>query len=75
MFWKKPKTKLNSDEYEILTRKLVAMVGDIDIITGRITFLASDFKKLTARLHSLKREQDEAREDSEEFKKDEVVRL
>ena len=39
MFWKSKKPvneELKSEEYELLNKKFVAMVADIDIITNRI---------------------------------------
>jgi|SaaInl7_200m_RNA_FD_contig_21_2551110_length_305_multi_3_in_0_out_0_1 hypothetical protein len=56
-FWKKnDKTTMRSDEFEELTRKLVQVVGDVDIVSNRVELLASSFRKISARLSVMKRE-------------------
>ena len=47
---------MRSDEFEELTRKLVQVVGDVDIVSNRVELLASSFRKISARLSVMKRE-------------------
>jgi len=67
--WRK-KTPINSDEYETLTKKFVAMVSDIDILSNRVAILHGDYKTLTAKLAALKRDKIELSDENENNKKD-----
>jgi hypothetical protein len=58
MFWKKTESKhLKSDEYEELTKKLVSVVGDIDVMSNRVSILFGNYRKLVARITTLKRKE------------------
>jgi len=53
-FWKKKETPLNSDEYEKLLRKIVAMVADIDSINNKLAILDGVAKSNRLRVNRIK---------------------
>lgn len=65
MFWKKKETPLKSDEYEVLYKKFVAMVGDIDELKAKTTGLNSQLCSLrsTFNQHRIKDNAEEKTED------------
>lgn len=58
MFWKS-KSPLTSEEYEILTKKIVSVVGDLDVLTGGYKLLTSDVRKLRVELRKSAKELEE----------------
>ena len=54
MFWKKKISPLNSHEFEELTKKMVAMVGDIDTINNTVAVLDGICKSNRARISKIK---------------------
>lgn len=55
MFWKKKeKSQLSSHEFEELTKKVIAIVGDIDRLTNSVTVLDSIVKSNRARICKIK---------------------
>ncbi len=71
MFWNRKNPPLNSDEYEILHKKHVAMVGDLDVLSNRVSILFGNYRKLVGRISALKRK--EGDEDSESDLKDDPL--
>ena len=72
MFWKKKElSALNSDEYENLNKKMVSIVGDIDIMSNRVSILFGNYRKLVGRISALKRKEGE--EESETDLKDDPL--
>lgn len=58
MFWKKKElSALNSHEYEELLKKYVAVVGDHDILSNRVSILFGNYRKLVGRITALKRKE------------------
>ena len=57
-FWKKKTLEpLKSDEYEELTKKVVAVVGDIDRMSNSIALLDGIVKSNRARINKIKVEE------------------
>jgi len=74
MFFRKKKlTEVNSDEYEKLSKKIVSIVGDIDIMSNNIALLDSIVKSNRARISKIK--VDKIMEETEDNKKDDVKYL
>lgn len=75
VFWKKKPepTKLNSDEYEELNKKLVQISRDVSLIDNRCEILNGNWRKLSAKVAVLNREMKE--EDIEKNLKSDKVYL
>lgn len=72
MIWnKKVNPPMSSQEYEELTKKLVSVVGDIDVLSNRVSILFGNYRKLVGRISALKRK--EGDEDSESNLKDDPL--
>lgn len=55
-FWKKKLTKLNSDEYEQISKKLVGIVCDLDGVLNRVALLDTMVKGNRMKLTKLSNE-------------------
>ena len=74
MFWQKKELKpLHSEEYEELVKKHVLVVGDLDVMSNRVSILFGNYRKLVARITQLKRK--EGDEESESVLKDDPLYL
>lgn len=45
------KTKINSDEYEEIVKKIVAVVGGIDVLKTKVEVLETNFRSLRAKVN------------------------
>ena len=71
-FWKKKQpTRLTSDEYEEINKKIVAIIRDIDIANNRMEIFNSNWRKLSAKVAILNKEM--SREEGEKVIKSEKV--